>query len=163
MAAMCLPFANPKKPVCHAPTVVPTFAREDDFVYPNNYNHFAQYFGIRSSGGILEEVIIPWWSWIPFITISSQRTNAAAHGPPGRLICGLPQWVADSGLDGGASAGRRRSIPVWWHCKANQTRENHLGEGCVRPGMSQKMSVPRRTGSMLQGKGRSIYHLDRTG
>ena len=39
------------------------FAREDDFlVYPNNYNHFAQYFrDTFQHGGIsLEEVIIPW-------------------------------------------------------------------------------------------------------
>lgn len=39
------------------------FAREDDFlVYPNNYNHFAQYFRETfQHGGIsLEEVIIPW-------------------------------------------------------------------------------------------------------
>ena len=39
------------------------FAREEDFlVYPNNYNHFAQYYrDTFQHGGIsLEEVIIPW-------------------------------------------------------------------------------------------------------
>ena len=39
------------------------FAREDDFlVYPNNYNHFVQYYrDTFQHGGIsLEEVIIPW-------------------------------------------------------------------------------------------------------
>lgn len=39
------------------------FAREEDYlVYPNNYNHFAQYFrDTFQHGGIsLEEVIIPW-------------------------------------------------------------------------------------------------------
>ena len=57
------------------------FAREDDFlVYPNNYNHFAQYFrDTFQHGGIsLEEVIIPWWSWIPFHNDSHGRESIAA-------------------------------------------------------------------------------------
>lgn len=46
------------------------FAREDDFlVYPNNYNHFAQYFrDTFQHGGIsLEEVIIPWVELDPIL------------------------------------------------------------------------------------------------